>query len=121
MQTPPDTYEARAERVALLTIHAAKGLEFDAVFIVGCEDGTLPWIVGEDGDPESPHEERRLLYVGMTRARRFLWLGATRRLRRFGQHQGIGRRAGQHRRAKVLQNVHLSPGQAARDRDHRRG
>lgn len=85
MQTPPDTYEARAERVALLTIHAAKGLEFDAVFIVGCEDGTLPWIVGDNGDPESPHEERRLLYVGMTRARRHLWLGASRRVRRFGQ------------------------------------
>jgi DNA helicase-2/ATP-dependent DNA helicase PcrA len=80
-----DRYEGRVERVALLTLHAAKGLEFRAVFIVGCEDGTLPWIRAGADEPESPHEERRLLYVGMTRAMDRLWLGAARRLRRHGK------------------------------------
>jgi len=84
LQTPADAYDARAERVALLTIHAAKGLEFEAVFVVGCEDGTLPWIPDGCDEPESASEERRLLYVAMTRARHRLWLGAARRIRRYG-------------------------------------
>jgi DNA helicase-2/ATP-dependent DNA helicase PcrA len=56
----------RGDRVALMTLHAAKGLEFRVVFIVGLEDGILPLRFG----PEEPSpEERRLFYVGMTRAK----------------------------------------------------
>ncbi|WP_179796812.1 ATP-dependent DNA helicase UvrD2 [Actinomycetospora corticicola] len=54
--------------VTLASLHAAKGLEWDAVFLVGLVDGTLP-IQHADGDDEAVEEERRLLYVGVTRAR----------------------------------------------------
>jgi DNA helicase-2/ATP-dependent DNA helicase PcrA len=56
------------EGVTLASLHAAKGLEWDAVFLVGLTDGTLP-IVHADGDEAAIEEERRLLYVGVTRAR----------------------------------------------------
>jgi DNA helicase-2/ATP-dependent DNA helicase PcrA len=66
-----DFWDERAEGVALLTLHAAKGLEFACVFIVGLEDGVLPlhWGKQEDIAPEDFAEERRLFYVGMTRAK----------------------------------------------------
>ncbi|MFO0582224.1 MAG: UvrD-helicase domain-containing protein [Anaeromyxobacter sp.] len=80
--------EADAEtpegRVALMTLHAAKGLEFEAVFLAGMEDGTLPyerpW--SDDGPAEldaAADEERRLCYVGMTRAKKRLTLSFARR------------------------------------------
>ncbi|CRK61896.1 ATP-dependent DNA helicase UvrD/PcrA, actinomycete paralog [Alloactinosynnema sp. L-07] len=56
------------EGVTLATLHAAKGLEWDAVFLVGMVDGTLP-IQHADGNDAAVEEERRLLYVGVTRAR----------------------------------------------------
>lgn len=68
-------------QVRLMSLHAAKGLEFDYVFIVGCEEGTLPHEAAlEEGSLE---EERRLMYVGITRAKTQLWLSYSRQARRF--------------------------------------
>ncbi len=63
--------EGSTDGVNLLTLHRAKGLEWDAVFLPGLEDGTLPIRQAVD-DEEALAEERRLLYVGLTRARRHL-------------------------------------------------
>jgi uncharacterized protein (TIGR00375 family) len=75
-----DTWDPRADRVSMLTLHASKGLEFPVVFIVGCDDGLLPlrpW-AGAEIDYA---EERRLLFVGMTRATtRLVLTGAERRM-----------------------------------------
>ena len=69
--------------VRLMSLHAAKGLEFHAVFMVGVEDGLLPHQASlDEGRLE---EERRLMYVGMTRAKRLLQLSHSRRARRYGE------------------------------------
>jgi len=60
-------------RVALMTVHSAKGLEFDVVFLAGMEEGLLPHALSM-GSPEELEEERRLCYVAITRARRKLFL-----------------------------------------------
>ena len=65
--------EGSADGVNLLTLHRAKGLEWDAVLLPGLEEGTLPIRQAADDD-EALAEERRLLYVGLTRARRHLAL-----------------------------------------------
>ncbi|BDG03620.1 ATP-dependent helicase [Anaeromyxobacter oryzae] len=86
--------EADAEtpegRVALMTLHAAKGLEFEAVFLAGLEDGTLPYErPWSDQTPverdEALDEERRLCYVGMTRAKARLTLSLARRRMGYGE------------------------------------
>src|SRR5215218_1428031 len=74
-----DTWDPRADRVSLLTLHAAKGLEFPVVFLVGCEDGLLPLRFGPQPTPAETAEERRLFFVGMTRARSHLFLSHARR------------------------------------------
>ncbi|TNC21400.1 ATP-dependent DNA helicase UvrD2 [Amycolatopsis alkalitolerans] len=61
------------EGVTLASLHAAKGLEWEAVFLVGLAEGTMP-ILHADGDGDAIEEERRLFYVGVTRAREHLWL-----------------------------------------------
>jgi DNA helicase II / ATP-dependent DNA helicase PcrA len=68
-----DEMEQDASRVALMTLHTAKGLEFPVVFLVGMEDGVFPHLRSLD-DPSQLEEERRLAYVGITRARRHLYV-----------------------------------------------
>ncbi len=69
-----DALDPRADAVTLLTLHAAKGLEFEVVFLAGCERDLLPlWRPGAGAAPDLA-EERRLLFVGMTRARTRLFL-----------------------------------------------
>ncbi|WP_446217536.1 UvrD-helicase domain-containing protein [Micromonospora sp. IBHARD004] len=78
-----DALNPRAEAVTLLTLHAAKGLEFPVVFLVGAEDGLLPlrW-PGAEPDDDAVAEERRLFFVGLTRAQDRLYVShAARRVR----------------------------------------
>ena len=85
-----DTFQPESERVALMTLHAAKGLEFPCVFIVGCEDGLLPYSLFA-GQASDPGEERRLFYVGMTRAKRFLFLSYAARRYLFGREYRLAK------------------------------
>jgi len=68
-----DSYDERVDAATLITLHQAKGLEFPVVFIVGMEDGILPHIRSFD-DPDQMEEERRLCYVGITRAKKRVYL-----------------------------------------------
>jgi len=92
--TGMDLYDPLAERVALMTLHASKGIEFPVVFILGCEEGVLPFPgpdAGRERKGRGPipvhdlEEERRLLYVGMTRAKRRLYLSHARKRALFGR------------------------------------
>ncbi len=77
-----DDYDSRAERVSLMTMHASKGLEFPVVFIPGCEEGLIPFEQFGKKSAEELAEEERLLYVAMTRTKRYLFLThAQKRLR----------------------------------------
>ena len=67
-----DAYNAESGRISLMTLHAAKGLEFDHAFIIGLEDGILPHERSLNGANDDLEEERRLFFVGITRARKTL-------------------------------------------------
>jgi DNA helicase-2/ATP-dependent DNA helicase PcrA len=83
--TALDAYDPRADAVTLLTMHAAKGLEFSVVFITGVEEGLIPYTLAKnDADIE---EERRLFYVGMTRAKDELYLLHARNRLIYGQRR----------------------------------
>ena len=78
--TDADTAQDNTDAVGLMTLHAAKGLEFPVVFIAGLEEGLFPHYIKEDSeDPDGElEEERRLCYVGMTRAEEKLYMSAAR-------------------------------------------
>ncbi len=81
-----DTLPEAEDAPTLLTLHAAKGLEFSNVFIVGLDDGTLPHSRSKD-DPEEMMEERRLFYVGITRAKNRLFLVRAQRRIQYGSYE----------------------------------
>ena len=81
-----DTLPENTDAPTLLTLHAAKGLEFSQVFIIGLDEGLLPHSRSWD-DPEEMAEERRLLYVGMTRAKNRLYLVRAERRGTYGEYQ----------------------------------
>ncbi len=89
-----DVQLPQQEAVRLMTIHGAKGLEFPVVFITGLEEGLLPYCLSRveiEADAEDPEEERRLFYVGMTRAQEKLYLTYARSRFLFGERRKLPR------------------------------
>ena len=83
LYTDIDTWDNTVDSVTLMTLHAAKGLEFPAVFITGLEDGLFPLARSLESEHEL-EEERRLFYVGITRAEKWLFISMALSRRRFG-------------------------------------
>ncbi|KQS02638.1 MAG: UvrD-helicase domain-containing protein [Microbacterium ginsengisoli] len=79
-----DDLDDASGSVSLMTLHTAKGLEYDAVFITGVEEDLLPHRISA-GEPGGPAEERRLFYVGVTRARKRLYLSLAMTRAQFGE------------------------------------
>jgi len=79
-----DSYDSDSDRVSLMTMHSAKGLEFDTVFLVGAEDNIFP-SYRSLGDNAEMEEERRLAYVAITRAKRMLYVTHTQYRMLYGQ------------------------------------
>ena len=84
LQSDPDIFDAQSQKVSLMTIHAAKGLEFPVVFIAGCENGLIPFI-RHNADLCDMDEERRLFYVAMTRAKEHLFFTRTKKRTIYGK------------------------------------
>lgn len=84
--TDADQSDGSDNRVTLMTLHASKGLEFPTVFLTGLEDGLFPLQMATE-DPDELEEERRLLYVGATRAEKLLFLSFARSRYRYGEQQ----------------------------------
>ncbi len=82
-----DTLDGRADRISLMTLHASKGLEFNCVFVTGLENGIIPLYRAET--TEEIEEERRLLYVGMTRAKQRLFLSRAIKRQVFGSFKNL--------------------------------
>ena len=83
LTTDLDNMQDEEDCVILMTLHSAKGLEFETVFLVGMEEGIFPGFKSI-GEPQELEEERRLFYVGITRAKRFLFLTCAKRRTIFG-------------------------------------
>ena len=86
LQTDTDLYDEQSQKVALMTMHAAKGLEFPVVFIIGCENDLIP-LKPKNGQFLNVADERRLFYVAMTRAKERLYLTYARKRRIYGRYQ----------------------------------
>ncbi|MEM8487168.1 MAG: UvrD-helicase domain-containing protein [Bacteroidota bacterium] len=84
--TDQDADEGNDDRVTLMTLHASKGLEFQVVFIAGLEEGLFP-LANASQDRKDLEEERRLFYVGVTRAKSHLVISSARSRFRYGEHQ----------------------------------
>jgi superfamily I DNA/RNA helicase len=84
LNTDTDIYTQQAEKVSLMTMHAAKGLEFPVVFITGCEENLIPFKRGNRRKPDI-EEERRLFYVAMTRAKERIYLTGAKKRRIYGK------------------------------------
>ena len=84
LYTDLDRDDQSSDRVLMMTMHSAKGLEFDTVFVVGAEEGIFPGVRAL-GEPAEMEEERRLCYVAMTRAKRKLFFTSARRRMLFGR------------------------------------
>ena len=87
LYTDIDNYDREADCVVLMTMHSAKGLEFPTVFLVGMNDGIFPGTVSMRGpqEAEEMEEDRRLCYVAITRAKRQLYLSASRQRTLYGR------------------------------------
>ncbi|MFQ5786851.1 MAG: ATP-dependent helicase, partial [Thermodesulfobacteriota bacterium] len=86
LSTEVDRFNGKANQVALMTLHCAKGLEFPVVFVIGMEEKLFPH-VRSIGDGKLIEEERRLCYVGITRAKQKLYLTSTSKRKVFGIEQ----------------------------------
>jgi DNA helicase II / ATP-dependent DNA helicase PcrA len=112
LYTEQDGLREEESLITLMTLHNAKGLEYDTVFIVGCEDGAFPHMRAlEEGGEE---EERRLCYVGITRARKRLYMTWARERRLFGRaERNLPSRFTDELPAELTERHSSAPGSAA--------